>query len=633
MLNTLPEIINNLNNPYIALAESIRDKEQNSSLINLLSFIKSNTKENINEEMFFVEHSKNSYYNRNDTMNILSNNIIEIIGSIPYSSTYSWRNNKPNEIFNLLESLNFDFTKETKIWSIPANNIEEFIDVKNKSDLINKLQELNINFELNDPIFNNVSMQEERNICLLGKAFKQMKKEDFEKRVQKYETLIEAVKQNKINLIKFLIEDCGVNPNITNDNLTTPIMVCNKLSTLELLNNYNIDWFAKNILGKDCISNFTTLSDKEQSKDMVNLAQKRINESVNSNGNNIDKSYIEKRIKQNLLEMVEADRTKKELEDFIKKYRIKDFSDIFDKENNSLAQICLSKQNWARFNIFKNSYNLEHTNQKGEGYLECLFKMERVSYEEQGKRVFTELLQYNVQDKNTNFAFNVMKDDFENERTLSLPKWFLNKQNINWVSSKFVNEDLAKEIVQKFPERFQYYYFNNYNKVQEEDLNVVKFKSLLFLGYMVKHNKQEQLNELPVEKIFTKEKDYLNENKVIYKVKTHNLLNFLAITENIKENELLTGFNLEKLWNKFEQKSVEHLIKAHHNKDDSFIENNREVMLLLLERNSDLFKAILNDDFLTTISSDKELSVKSSYLLLNDDLNSKIKIEKKINKI
>lgn len=638
--NSFCYALNNYQNPYLSLVNSIENTEQDGSLKNLFEFIKKNTFSDINEEKFNMSHYKS--LNNENFIQISLSNILHDLSILSYKNNYSWQEKNPFELFEALSFFGLDFTKETRVWNIPFKNSTEFLsNIKTKEEFIEKIENANIKEESTSTIFNMASETEERNICLIGIAYKQMENEQFQNLIKKYNTLHQAVTYKKENLIKFLIEDCSVDPNIQNNDCATPVMFCRNIDILNILNKYDINWFSKNILNKDCIEFFTSISDKEQSKQMVDLAQKRMAETFSEHKNNdIDPEYIQKRIKQNLLEMVKFDKTKKELEDFIKKYKIKDFSDVFDENGNSLALICLKNHNWARYNLFKKSYNLTHVNNNNDGSLEVLFKERITGNIDTAKDIFKELLLYNVQIKNTKFSENILLQHFQDSSILSFPHWYAGNNPYEF-AEQFIKDEYAYKFSQEY---------NKYKKGVvsyqvtdiKNDSGYLKSKSIAYflLHHINQYNKEYKLSVLPLN-IFSENKCY-NDSKINYSIDNVSLINFIAVYNTIKENGHLNDFGFKEFFNRFEQKSVEHLIKDCHSDDtktnessifhENFVTKNKALISFLVDEESELLLSILSTKFIDKFINDKELYGKLGYFLLQKNVSNN-HTNKKTNKI
>lgn len=260
-MKTIEQLIskkNNYKNPYIAVFNSLETRVD-SAILNLIDFISSNSKENINER-FFTE-----YMGDYDKYTIKSQTILDTACNLVYKPGFGWENGYPQMMFQKLFDLGLDFTKETKMYKIPRKELD--------LALIEKDFELEIQSSefTKDNVFGELAL-EEKNILLLKFAYSQMTQEDFNKRVQKYSTLHNAVQKGQKNLIHFLITDCKINPNILDSDNNSPLFSIKEYEIIEELAKYEINWFQTNVLGKDCINVFTNLNNKEVGKKLIDFA-------------------------------------------------------------------------------------------------------------------------------------------------------------------------------------------------------------------------------------------------------------------------------------------------------------------------------------------------------------------------
>lgn len=639
MQSELMNKINNYKNPYVALAQSLQDNyhEQGQGLIELVRFITKSAKDDVNEFFFNIERS-NEYIDDKLVWcyKIERKNILDVLVKIRYEEEFGWDTGKPKEIFVLLEKTGFLFTRDTPTWFVKETDFDfhQVKDIDNKDDFLKKIREIHIEDrkKVENPIFELNNSLEAKTMALLSHAFTQMFPEDFAGKIAKYRTLHNAVKFNNHQVIKLLVEACNIDINIKDNELATPLFYCEKLETLTFINQYKLDWFNKDVTDKECLSFFASLDDKQESLQMIKFTQEAITDEINKNPNNgLPSNYLQEKVRKSLLEMVQADRTKKELEDFMKKNNVNSVSDIFDEDGNSLAQICLMKNNWARYNIFKNHYPLEHVNNNGKGSLEIIFSLKRVTHERSAKPIFDELLTNGVQYKQGNFSLNLLKEYLKTSSVLELPGWYMRleeekKDNLKSFADLLVGETYSQKFVDEYKS----------GKLVYSDERKIKAIAYLLLTHTSLNSKEVDFN-LPIDEMFYQHKGYYKK-ELNYHIDNNKLINFLAIVDVIEQNPHLHKIDYSLVWNKFEQSAVEHLVKSYnHNKDkmSSFVQYNENLMSELADRNSKLFISILDDEFVENIRINKELGVKLEYALLSretDEINN-VKNNKKVNKI
>jgi len=620
--------INNYSNPYIAFAMAFQDETnyQGPAFIELVKFLTNSSKDNINEKFFTIrsegETINDKYFN---CYEIKHQNIGDILSKVLYEKISDWDIGKPQEIFNLLEKTGFNFTKDISVWKIKQDELEIFSNsINNQSDLVNFLNKHAIKQGKENSIFNipYYHTNENKIICLLSHAYSQTFPEDFVTKVAEYNTLHMAVKKQMYNLIDFLIEKCDVSPNIKNEKNDIPLFYCDNLDVLKYLEKYQLDWLHKNNLDKDCISVFTGLEDKHISTKMVNYSQVQLANLLSVNPTlNISHNYLNERIRKSLLDMVLADRTKKDLESYIEANNVTTVSDIFDEKGNSLAQICLRKNNWSRYNVFKDAYPLDHVNNDNIGSLEIILSAKRVTYEERAKPILDELLNAGVQFKNVNFSFNLLNEYLNNSYSLDLPQWYMkleSKKRDRFIP--FATALVGPNYAQKFDD--EYFIDSTYTSSTKKEDAIKKSDAVayLLLTHTALYNKDVKF-DIFIDDIFNEKDKRYN----VYSIDDTKLNNFMSIINVIDRNEHLHILDYSQVWNNFEQKALEFIIKTYHNYKDNistFIHMNKSVMNILIDRKSDMFASIVNDEFIHKISIDKELSVKLEYVLLSKEVTS-----------
>jgi hypothetical protein len=637
MQSELMNKINNYKNPYIALAQSLQNNhhEQGQGIVDLLRFITKNSKDDVNE--FFFNISQKSEYVDDELIRfykIERKNILDVLVELRYEKEFGWDTGKPKELFVLLEKAGFLFTRDSPTWLIKETDYHQIKEINNKEDFVKKVREIHIEEykQVNNPIFVFRNAPEEKTMALLSHTFTQMFPEDFAEKVSKYRTLHNAVKSNNREVIKFLVEGCNIDINIKDSDLATPLFYCETLDTLNIINQYKLDWFNKDTANKECLSYFASLEDKEESRQMIRFTQQAITDEISNNPNNgLPSNYLQERIRNSLLEMVQSDRTKKELEDFMKKNNVTSVSDIFDENGNSLAQICLMKNNWARYNIFKNHYPLEHVNNSGKGSLEIIFSLRRVSHERSAKPIFDELLLNGVQYKNGDFSLNLLKEYFKNSSLLELPTWYMNleeekKDNFKSFADLLIGEKYSQKFIEEYKQAKHTY-------SEERKIKAVAY---LLLTHTVLYSKNINF-DLPLDGIFYENKGYYK-NEVKFMLDKNKLTHLLSVIDVIEQNQHLHKVDYSSVWSGFEKAAVEHLLKSYSkNKEkiSAFVQYNEYLMNELADRGSNLFISILNEEFVENIRINKELGIKLEYALLSREtsLLNNVDKNKKVNKI
>ncbi len=615
---------NNYKNPYVALFNSLESRVD-SAILNLIDFTSSNTKENINETFF------NEYSGDYDQYTIKAQTILETACNLTYKSGFGWESGTPQKMFQKLFDLGLDFTKEVKLYKIPRKETD-FVSVEKEFEVKIQASEFT-----KDNVFGELSL-EEKNILLLKFAYSQMNQEDFNNRVKKYRTLHNAVQKGQKQLIHFLIKDCQINPNLLDQDNNPPLFSIKDYDVIEELSKYEINWFQTNVLGKDCINIFTNLNNKDVGKKLIDFAQKKMTESIENNKTeNVDENFVYERIKANLLEMVKTDKTKKELSDFIKKYKITNLSEIKDENGSSLAQLCLEKNNWARYDIFKEEYGLEYQNKHGVSTLEIMLSKTHVPREEQAAKIINEILISKSFKNNRLLGVNLFKNATKTDAHLSLPSWYFSRRSTNQELFFFKaitenNEQMTKDFQSELEIGKNNTDYKYYSSSEGSSL----FTSFLILSFDKLYNNSTLFEHISIKNLFENDFSYKTSTDIL-KIKDKSFSNIKNVISLCKKYNYFSSFNVEKFEEKLETKIVEQLIIGYKNNTEKefnenafldFINKNKEAFNYLINIKSSLSCELLTNDFMENLkkveklfkNEDKEMFTGINYLFLNKAL-------------
>lgn len=630
-MKTLDEIIgaeNNYDNPYIAVFSSLENKVDNA-ILHLIDFISTKTDKDINEP--FLKESFGEY----DKYTIKLHSILDIACNLTFKSGYGWETGTPQTMFQKLFDLGLDFTKETKLYKIPRKEIEELIK---EGYLYSKIE---TSEDREDNVFGNLSGLEEKNILLIKFAYKQMDQNEFNKRVQKYRTLHEAIQKGQKNLMHFLIKECKIDPNILDKDDSPPLFSVKEYEMIEELSKYDINWFQTNKFSKDSINIFTNLNNKDVGKKLIDFTQKKMTEAIENNKNiNLDENFVYERIKSNLLEMVKTDKTKKELSDFIKKYKINNLSEIKDEEGNSLAQLCLEKNNWARYDIFKNEYGLDYQNKKGVSTLEIMLMKSHVTREEQAIKIINEILQTKSFVNNKMLGLNLFKECLKKDQYLSLPSWYFSRRSNNQEILFFTQMTQNNEqLINHFKDELEIGKNNNEYKYYSASEASSLFTTFFVLSFDKLYNESSLFQNISLKNLFEEEFSYRSSSNII-KIKDKAFSNIKNAIYLCKKYDYFNSFNISVFEEKIETKIVEQLIIGYKkNTENGFNENsffdfiikNKEAFSFLIKTNSQLGVELFNEEFMENVKKiehkfnqqDREVYTGINYLFLNKNLNDK----------
>lgn len=386
------KILEHTKNPFITIAINIyNSNEFNVSSFDLINFLldyEHFKHFDINEQVLVENTSQYNYSYKNET------------------NTY--KRNFFNIIFSMNNSFNPDLLE--KLISI-GMKINPFF--QNQDGLIN-----------DDILFSRPELDERRNIFLMNLYLKQNGIDDFTQQIRKFNTLHKSVALNKLNLVKFLLEHVSIN--ITNDNLESCIMFAKNPDTLDFLAKYNPNWKQKDIFGNNVSYFFSGHSDDSIKKILLDKFFNYLSASKEAD-NEENNELIKIRLKETLINLVEKDGTKSELQSFIKKYKIKDSHLITNKNNRTLAHVCIANGDFARSTVF-NGNDYFHVDDNGYNIFNSLFRQTNISSSTKLEHVNSIILEC-LSDKNKAFtekSFNRLLNDFMTSSNYSIPSWLLN---------------------------------------------------------------------------------------------------------------------------------------------------------------------------------------------------------------
>lgn len=386
------KILEHTKNPFITMAINIyNSNEFNVSSFDLINFLldyEHFKHFDINEQVLVENTSQYNYSYKNET------------------NTY--KRNFFNIIFSMNNSFNPDLLE--KLISI-GMKINPFF--QNQDGLIN-----------DDILFSRPELDERRNIFLMNLYLKQNGIDDFTQQIKKFNTLHKSVALNKLNLVKFLLEHVSIN--ITNDNLESCIMFAKNPDTLDFLAKYNPNWKQKDIFGNNVSYFFSGHSDDSIKKILLDKFFNYLSASKEAD-NEENNELIKIRLKETLINLVEKDGTKSELQSFIKKYKIKDSHLITNKNNRTLAHVCIANGDFARSTVF-NGNDYFHVDDNGYNIFNSLFRQTNISSSTKLEHVNSIILEC-LSDKNKAFtekSFNRLLNDFMTSSNYSIPSWLLN---------------------------------------------------------------------------------------------------------------------------------------------------------------------------------------------------------------
>lgn len=400
-------------NPFVNLSvlayNNVVDLDGNLSNL-LLALINENlhVKYNLNEEFFIKKDSYNE-------QNIIKTNIFYLLTSLTNRLTPSEFTDFFDQIINAgvnpcLESFEWSKKDEDGEWTI------EEMEVLNTA-----------NSSVIDSIFSCPQLPEPRNIYFLNKLFTILPFEEYERRIKHYHTYHRLVSLNKIQVLNLLHEQ-HIDINCLDEDFRTPLMNGKKLETIIVLDKNGANWFNKDVFGNDALTYFVKISDNEDRKVILNFAQSRVQELIANPLNSAyviaDNQHIENRLQKTLLELVSAVKPKKEIQDFIKKFKVPGIEGIKDDNGNNLAMIALRHNKWAHYELFQHCNALDK-NKSGENVLSILFqKAPNAPNDYKILPILRSIFNAHPDIVDSNFVNFLLECSFTNiHRDPQLPKW------------------------------------------------------------------------------------------------------------------------------------------------------------------------------------------------------------------
>ncbi len=509
------ESINNFNNQYICLGNMINIGSPISakSVINLINLIDNNTND-INE-VFITKISKDY---RND-LSFKISSIANVLTEVTFSNYESWENSDNEKLFNILSDRGLNFNNEIIETNFQNIEIEYFLKFKNIEDLLIEIKEKN-EYTRNSEIYSirteygGVKSDTEKQIYLLKKAYKQVTQEDFNKKIKEYGVLHNAVAFSQLNLIKFLLNDCLVPVDLEDDMGQNAIFHATNIASLETISSFHPDWTKKNKDNKDVLSVYTR-HNKDIGKKLIEYAEKKMSGLLMEKGENYS-DLIEQRIKESFLEMIKQDKTKKEITDFIKKYNVKNFSDIKDDKGNNLLHIVIANGSWAKAEIFIDHCEIDDINESGITYVGQMFNKTYVSYENQAKNLMDKLIAKGCFEKNAKFSKKYLESRLLDGRNISFPDWYFDSRQdttkIDRIYKSILKDEPFHDIIFKDFQKLQYNKNTwGYSTLDEKENKAIHF----YLGHWLSKNKNFKLTDLNIKLL-------LNENNLTKFIKNNN---------------------------------------------------------------------------------------------------------------
>lgn len=564
-----------------------------------------------------------------------------ILFDLHYSNECNWTTDYPSQMLDFLKENGLDFTKQDKIYFFKrkptVDKIEELDGILNFPDPLRIIESKAIH-SIDNCKFLDLSYgySDDKRVPTFIKLFsEQLSREDFLNLVKDTELLHKAVRTNHSHTVNLLINELDIDINLLDSKGRTPFMLTRSSGMADLfLEKDELELFIKNKDGKDCLYLFGMLSDKQESKELMAKTQAAINKRTAGN-KDFSKGLLESN-KQTLLALVESQKNKKEIEDFIKRSKVEDIEDVVDSKGRSLTQISIIQDSWAKIPLFIDKYPKSHRDKFGYSNLEyALFKPD-VKMPNLALKAVKSLLP----EVEADTGINLIRRFFRQDRPFAAPKWFINGDTVKSFTDTFCGKGiLSSEEVQDYRDLVR----NNPNFTSTfaiEDHRVELMKSLIkpYFTHAVNSNRIEEINDLDLNKVCILKEVGNRPDPVI---STNLLINMLVIKRLSKE----MGFSIDKLTSRFEDHCVNFLQNSYkvmnEKKEDnvkyfydSFVGDSVQVIETLLELDSKRISECVTPGFLKDIreiaysSSDVANKIEASLLSMELPNKNEVKVKK-----
>lgn len=574
----------------------------NKSFLDLLKFIGDNTKDNINVK--FIR-------SKGDTTRLHTSfeEIYKITGEFSYITSKEER-----DLWNYLIEKGLDLKSESiRIKKENQNEVDPQI-IANEYEALKMIQDKDVDIEYYHSLFTNLK---HKNIFLLEKHSEIYGLEETKKYLLKYLTLHQAVKDNNIEFTSFLFDKYKIDVNTKDEQGQTPLMLVRSPELLELILTQKPNAILKDIENNDAIKKFSykIKSGHNEFMQMAISLEKYILENPAINQETHEEQV--KRKEDVLINFVETDKTKKDVETYIKKVKLKNLDKIVNKDGLNLAYISLKKESWAKFFMFYSNENSQFATPKTNiTYLQVMLGKYIRSRIDPAKDILNVLIK-DFKGNIGDVIENLVQEQIEQGIPFQLPEWIIK----NNVFSQFITN--KTNLIPTFKSLDKIYNFEDFeNKKKDISNNLNTFINIIKI---TKPNHQLTFDFSPaIQWSPYKENDLL--------ISKSSLMNFFLIKSYTNENpEIFSKSHIENI-EKIDEKNIALLInKIKINTRESKFTSEKS-----FNSNSDLYASLeyyhkdmrliraLDDDDLNVIKKDDDaLFRKIKYHHLNLTITNK----------
>lgn len=606
MNNSEIESVLNKDHKFYWFINSIKDTLQNNTIIDLTKSLLPIIKDDINKPYIKIENTYDNRYSRTDKLKITTP-AIELF-NLKFSDKFSWGSGVAEEFFNFLKENGMDFTQTAKYYPLDE---KEFESVRNGSpeDFVNFFDKLKASEKVVEPFltYSEGWLDQDKYLYFINAVSSQLPYESFLERVAKAETLQYAVHNSSVKIVNDLIENLNIPVNLEDSNKKTPVMFCRSESMLDIFLEKNLketNWLATDRVGNDCLYYFGLLSNKEISKTLVKKAQTVVASLVENDAD--AKSTIDQSNKRALLGMVNSGKNKKEIDDFIRQAKIKDFTGIVDDKGRSMAQIALTKDEWGKFESLKKGYPSSHRDLRGYGNLEFILIKTSPKFQNKAKTVLADELENVASDT----GINMVRRFFRLNKPFYAPKWFVNSgYNVDFLRA-FYGKELDSDIIKDYEQLIRTNtIMTSLYTVDSNVVSVLKDFVRPYFHHAVKNGHSDDLLNMDLRKALTiSTEGSLNAGKY-FKISMESFANLYAL------RELCIEYNLDVsvLDKKVESASIDFIKQAKESlfynpspdsayNIDTFLRSSKPMVNYLMDSDSKEIVPLLDDMYINGLN-------------------------------
>lgn len=616
------KVANKTNNPFINLATSILNSSQYISfeIIMLFDYLLSKNEFDINES-FFV------YNDDGQNIHIVKKNIFDILLTTRANSI------SDKQYLNFFKKL-FEHglkIEEQTVYTL-KNTQDIYLQLINnpkKEDIFNLIKQNQIKQRNQNALFQETIFPEQQNIfTYFFKEAKKQYKDDYINKIKEYETYHKIVNHNHFKIVALFASQL-IPTNILNHKNSTPLMHVSTLQMAKTLDDLGANWLAIDDDNKDALSYFTENHNKEESLLLMKYGTEKNKTLLDNNNINID--YIKDRNSINLISLVNSNKNKTELIDFINKNQTHDIKNIVDNDNNNLLMLSIKKQDWAKCKIFldyMDDTSLELKNNSGLTALEILLIETNLKRIKDTNPIVKRLLEHHqkiIGKSNISFYSKLLKllfihKPYRIKSFFNLPEILLTQDNITHLTYLDYNiEELKKQ---------DYVDFKNYSYPSDEA--VEQILNFYIKGFM----KEKEINpnvkfdidiDMYLKEILFKEINYKKET--IYKVEDILFRAFkvyINFIEKIDRNLYIDGMNkTNKYIISFINDNLLDIEKRFDNLDfakinkQKFLNNIKPLLLFFIDNNNLEYLSQINEDIFDYDYQNSKINNTLEYIYLN----------------